>query len=79
MATKLYPKWKELLVYEEDGNEYAFECGWGVTPGVVYVAAAEDWEAEVPAFLKGRRDEMLTLLREKSGHTVEVLKPRKKR
>lgn len=79
MATRLYEKWKEELVYEEDGKSHSFECGWGVTPGVVYVPAAEDWDEVVPDFLKGRREEMLKRLREKSGHTVEESRPRKRK
>jgi hypothetical protein len=78
-AYKLYPKWKELLVYEEGGNSYSFECGWGVSPGVVYVQAAEDWDAVLPEFLRGRRDEIVAVLRERCDHTVEEDPPRKEK
>lgn len=74
--TKLYERWKEQLVYEEDGQAYAFECGWGASPPHVYVPAAEDWDAVVPPFLRGRREEMLALLRAKSGHVVDEEPPR---
>ena len=73
---KLYPKWKEELVYEEGENSYAFQCGWGVSPPHVEVPAAQDWDAMMPSFLQGRRDEMLKLLREKSGHVIEERPPR---
>ena len=73
---RLYPKWKEMLVYEEGANSHTFDCGWGVAPGYVYVPAPGDWDAVMPAFLRGRREEILALLREKSGHVVEESPPR---
>jgi hypothetical protein len=77
-TTKLYPKWKEQLIYEEGSDSHTFECGWGVSPGYVYVPAEEDWDEVMPAFLRGRRKEILWMLREKSGHVVEELPPRKR-
>jgi hypothetical protein len=74
---KLYPKWKEQLIYEEDGQSFAFECGWGVSPGVVYVPAAEDWDEAMPAFLRGRRNEIVELLGKQSDHVVEESPPRR--
>jgi hypothetical protein len=76
---KLYPKWKEELVYEEGENVYAFQCGWGVEPPHVDVPAAADWDAVMPPFLRGRREELLKLLREKSGHVVDELPPRSRK
>jgi hypothetical protein len=78
-ATKLYPKWKEQLIYEEGPNSHAFECGWGVSPPHVSVPAAEDWDAVMPPFLRGRRDEIVKMLREKSGHVVDEDPPRASR
>ena len=74
--TRLYPKWKEQLIYEEGENSHSFECGWGVSPGYVYVPAAEDWDEVMPAFLCGRRAEIIWMLREKSGHIVDEQPPR---
>lgn len=67
---RLYEKWKELLVYEEGDQSYEFECGWGVTPGELYVPADEDWDAVVPGFLKGRRAEMLTYFKEHTNYVI---------
>jgi hypothetical protein len=76
--SRLYPKWKELLVYEEGPDSYAFECAWGINPGEVYIPSEEDWNTVVPPFLRGRREEMLKLLTEKSGHVVKIDPPRKR-
>lgn len=73
---KLYERWKEELVYEEGPNSYVFQCGWCVSPRHVDVPAAADWDAAVPPFLRGRWDEIVNLLRAKSGHVVDELLPR---
>lgn len=52
-------EWKERLVYREDGKEFTFTCGWGTTPGVVYVPAANAWNYVTPEWMHGRRDEII--------------------
>lgn len=60
-------EWKERLVYEEDGRTYEFDCGWGVTPRVVYVPSAAYWPKATPAWMRDRRDEILDRLRHGMG------------
>ena len=69
----ILPRWKEELVYSEGPNQFVFQCGWGVTPGVVYVPTAARWEAVVPGWMWGRRDVIVGRLRDFSQHTVEEL------
>ncbi|MFT3786598.1 MAG: hypothetical protein QM770_10585 [Tepidisphaeraceae bacterium] len=66
------PRWKEELVYAEGNNQFVFQCGWGVTPGVVYVPPPDQWDAVMPAWLCGRHDEVVGRLRQFSQHTVEA-------
>jgi hypothetical protein len=59
----LRPEWKEMLWYSEGENHFCFQCGWGVSPGYIYVPPAADWDVSVPPFLRGRRDEIIARLR----------------
>lgn len=52
-------EWKELLVYTEPGGTYTFLCGWGKRPYGVGVPTAEHWDDAMPAWMHGRRDEIL--------------------
>ncbi|KAB8194047.1 hypothetical protein FH608_017815 [Nonomuraea phyllanthi] len=60
-------EWKERIVYREDGASFTFDCGWGVRPHVVYVPSAEYWPRVTPAWMHGRRDEILGRLRDYVG------------
>ena len=63
-------RWKEEVVYWEDGQGFLLDAGWGVDPPVLYVPAAARWDVAVPSWLRGRRDEVLARLREHSGHDL---------
>jgi hypothetical protein len=64
-------RWKERLVYCEDGREFDFDCAWGVDPYVVYVPTADLWDRVTPEWMHGRRNEILTRLREEGTHQTE--------
>jgi hypothetical protein len=64
MALTAKSKWKEeLYVLDEQGRSFMFDCGWGVTPWVAYVPPVEQWEASVPVWLYGRRDEVVAAIK----------------
>jgi hypothetical protein len=70
MALSATPEWKEqLIVKDEEGRTFTFDCGWGVTPSVAYVPSAADWRRCVPAWLADRRDEVIQAM-ERTGHVV---------
>lgn len=68
----LRPEWKEMLWYIEGENRFCFDCGWGVTPGVTYVPSPEDWDACVPPFMRGRREEIVKRVAGLENSVVEV-------
>jgi hypothetical protein len=56
-------RWKEeLIVTDEEGRSFCFDCGWGVDPPVAYVPRAQDWNRCVPAWLRDRRDEVIRVM-----------------
>lgn len=59
----LRPVWKEELWYIEGENKFVFYCGWGVSPGYVYVPPAAEWDRCVPPFLRGRREQIIERLK----------------
>jgi hypothetical protein len=68
---KVEGRWKERLVYCEDGREFEFDCGWGVKPPVAYVPSEEIWDRVVPDWLRGRRAEVVARLLADGGHRLE--------
>ena len=62
--------WKEVVVYWEGNCGIAFDAGWGVSPGVLYVPSAAIWAQIMPDWLAQRRDEVLGRLRAHSGHNI---------
>lgn len=66
-------QWKEEAYYWEGKRGYLFMGGWGVIPPVTYVPDAEHWDANVPAWMRGRRDEILARLRSSPHHVVEEI------
>ena len=65
------PQWKEELIYSEGEQEYVFQCGWGVSPPVVYVPDEAKWDKVMPPWMCGRRAEILARL-ESTGHAVDI-------
>jgi hypothetical protein len=56
--------WKEeLVVSDEEGRSFLFNCGWGVSPPVAYVPSAADWGRCVPSWLQDRRDEVIAVMK----------------
>jgi hypothetical protein len=65
-------RWKEeLVVRDEDGREFVFDCGWGADPLVAYIPSVESWSECVPGWLLLRRDEVVSIMRS-LNHCVEV-------
>jgi hypothetical protein len=64
-------EWKEMLTYWEGADGFAFDCAWGVDPGLVFVPPADRWDEVVPSWMVGRRETILQRLREFSGHAVK--------
>lgn len=63
-------QWKEELhIVDEQGRSFMFDCGWGGEPPVAYVPPSAEWTACVPAWLHGRRDEVIDAMKAAS-HTV---------
>ena len=60
-----------MIAYWEGDDGFLFHGGWGVTPPVVAVPSEHAWDEVVPPWLQGRRDVVLTRLREAGGHTVD--------
>lgn len=64
-------RWKEeLIITDENGRAFTFDCGWGVTPPVAYVPEAAGWAVSVPPWLRERRDEVIVAMKT-AGHVVE--------
>jgi hypothetical protein len=64
-------EWKEIVVYWEGDQGFEFDAAWGVAPGELYVPDATHWDAVVPQWLVGRRDEVVGRLVQHSAHTVK--------
>ncbi len=72
MALIVKTKWKEeLYVFDEQGRSFMFDCGWGVDPLVAYVPPVEQWETCVPAWLHGRRDEVIAAMKAVSHRVLD--------
>lgn len=55
--------------YLEGKNALEFQVDPGLKePTVIHVPSAERWKSEMPAWTKGRRDEIITRLKEKCAH-----------
>lgn len=59
-----------MLVYWEGDHGFQFDCGWGVSPPVVFIPESHLWDDVVPDWLVGRRAEVAERLRRYSGYTV---------
>lgn len=64
-------RWKEVVIYWEGSRGCAFQGGWGVQPLVTYVPDAASWDLQVPDWLRGRREEVVSRLRTDPRHVVE--------
>ena len=72
MALTARAQWKEItIVADEEGREFVFDGGWGVSPMVVYLPLEEDWARCVPDWLANRRAEVIEAL----AGTGQVVKP----
>lgn len=72
MPREFVAQWKELLVYRENGKQFAFDCVWGVEPHAVYVPTASYWPTVTPDWMRDRRSEILALLRDFAGTRYTV-------
>jgi hypothetical protein len=70
-AFRIDTKWKEEVYYREGDQAFFMPAGWGVQPPVLYVPSAGIWDSVVPNWLRGRRTEVVSRLRERSGHVVQ--------
>jgi hypothetical protein len=53
---------KEMLLLQESDKWCIIDCGWLSNPPHAYLEAPEDWDARMPDWLRGRRDEVIALL-----------------
>lgn len=64
-------RWKEEVIFWEDGRGCVFDGAWGVDPPITIVPDAGTWNAVVPDWLQGRHDEVVGRLRAREGHIVK--------
>jgi hypothetical protein len=64
-------RWKELVIYWENGRGCVFDGAWGVDPSITVVPDSDTWDAVVPPFLRNRHDEVTDRLRSVTGHIVK--------
>lgn len=64
---KTYFKWKELLVYEDNGRCLSFEAPMGKEPYDVYVPTAALWREKVPLWAQDAREKILATIRHTAG------------
>ncbi len=65
-------KWKEEVVYREGDQSIVFDAGWGVEPPVLYVPSEWAWDLSTPAWLHGRRAEVVARLERDSRHVIAI-------
>ena len=71
MTLTASPRWKEeMVITDEEGNAFIFECGWGVSPGVAYIPSVAIWARSVPPWLRARRDDVVAVI-QGTGHVVK--------
>jgi hypothetical protein len=70
VSFRIRPEIPEMLVYWEGDHGFQFDCGWGVSPPVVYLPNSHLWDDVVPDWLVGRRAEVEERLRRYSGYTL---------
>src|SRR5712691_11824105 len=63
----------ERLVYWEGDDGFVFDSAWGVSPFIAYVPANDVWDAVVPAWMVGRRAEIVERLRKHSHQTINEI------
>ena len=71
-ALELESRWKEEVVVWAGADGFLLDGGWGVTPRVAYVPSASTWDAVVPAWLVGRRPEVVALLEATGDRVVDT-------
>jgi hypothetical protein len=60
----------EKLVYWEGDDGFVFDSAWGVSPFIAYLPANDLWDGVVPAWMVGRRAEIVDRLRKHSRQTI---------
>jgi hypothetical protein len=71
MALTATPRWKEeLIINDERGRTFTFDCGWGLNPPVAYVPPLAEWRRCVPVWLRERRAEVVEAMKT-IGHAVK--------
>jgi len=65
--SKAYFKWKELLVYEEDGKCLFFEAPMGAELIDVYVPTIDAWNNKAPAWARSKRANIMDVISNVSG------------
>jgi len=76
MAVTATTRWKEeLIITDEEGRSFTFDCGWGADPLVAFVPLADQWQDCVPGWLWDRRAEVVEAMKEVNHRVVETRYP----
>jgi len=71
MALTATARWKEeLVITDEQGRTFTFDCGWGVNPFVAYIPPLAEWQDCVPVWLHAQRAEVVEAMKS-AGHVVK--------
>lgn len=65
-------RWKEMVIYWEGSKGVVFDGGWGAEPIETYVQDDESWDLVMPAWLVGRRSEVVARLKANKSHVVRT-------
>ncbi|HKY16917.1 MAG TPA: hypothetical protein VJM33_18465 [Microthrixaceae bacterium] len=55
-------RWRERVIYWEGSHGFEFEGAWGGAPRYTIVPNEQDWDEQVPPWMRGRRDEIVRRL-----------------
>ena len=73
MALTATTRWKEeLIITDEEGRSFTFQCGWGVDPLVAYVPGGDQWERCVPVWLRDRRGEVVEAMKTVNHRALDM-------
>jgi hypothetical protein len=63
-------RWKKRVIHWEGSRGVVFPGGWGIDPPVTVDPDSVTWDRKVPAWLRGRHDQVVARLRDDQRHDV---------